>query len=231
MKLSLCITTYNRPESTIKAFEKVHNDNRIDEIVIIDDASTQENYHFLVKLLARFSKVQFYRNYKNLGMHLNKREVIEKATNEWCILFDSDNVLDEEYLDALDREVSDLKKDVIYCPAFAVPKFDYQRYCYGYIDKVNVKRYLFEQAFKCLLNTCNYVCHRDTYLKTFVQNDSIGAADSIWHIYNHLKVDNRLNIVPEMFYEHSVHEKSGWMENREHNLQKFNEVWGLMHSL
>jgi glycosyltransferase involved in cell wall biosynthesis len=236
LELSLCITTYNRPELTIKAFEKVYNDPRITEIIIVDDAS---HYGYFVPLAEAvikmdvLKKVRLIHNGTNLGMHLNKRKAIECSTNYWCLLFDSDNVLDVDYLDALELDSDKLPLDptFIFCPNQAIPRFDYRGYTGAVVDKSNAHKYLHEKNFQCLLNTCNYVVHRETYLKNFVKNENIGAADTIWHTYNHLKAGGALYVVPGMSYQHLVHEQSGWRLDRAHSLVMFNEVIDLIAKL
>ena len=74
-KISLAITTYNRVEMTIKSFERVLDDERIDDIIIVDDHSLPEMYQ---KLSAKIDelmnpKIHLVRNEVNLGMSLNKK--------------------------------------------------------------------------------------------------------------------------------------------------------------
>src|SRR6187455_1389546 len=96
MKLSLCITTFNRTDMVLEVFEKVYDHPLIDEIVIVDDCSNDDNFEELRCLLLDHpskDKIRFFRNIQNLGMSRNKREAVSRAENEWCILFDSDNII------------------------------------------------------------------------------------------------------------------------------------------
>lgn len=247
MKLSLCITTYNRPELTIKAFEKVYNDPRIDEIVIVDDCSVINNYDLLHKLCDSLEtrmgvlKIKIHRNAQNIGMSRNKARAIELAKNEWCILFDSDNVLDVDYLDALEAFtggfLSDCGDEVIYCPDFAKPNFDYTQYSninhptFGIFGKNEAAQYIKENAFNMLLNTCNYVVNKNYYLKSYQPNTRHIASDTIWHNYNHLKSGGKFYVVPRMQYEHLVHKDSGFMQDAAGNMARAEEVRKLIMQL
>lgn len=237
LKLSLCLTTFNRPQLTIEAFEKVYTDPRIDEIVIVDDCSDIANYDMLHRLCDRVEtkhgiiKIKTHRNATNLGMSRNKARAIELAKNDWCILFDSDNVLDASYLDALEKNPLGMRCDVIYCPVFAKPNFDYRCYeneCWGAEE---ARKEIKSDAFNMAMNTCNYVVHRQLYLNNYQYNEKHIASDTIWFNYNWLNNGNDFYFVPGMEYEHRVHKDSGYMQNVHYNLQQSAEVRKLIAAL
>ena len=101
MALSFCVTTYNRFNLTIQSFEKILDDERVSEIVISDDCSTDGSYEKLVDFFKGNEKVKIFRNERNVDCYVNKRIAIELATNKWCILGDSDNVFTKDYLDKI----------------------------------------------------------------------------------------------------------------------------------
>lgn len=182
----------------------------------------------LQNLMPKSNKIQLYSNPFNVGMAINKMRAVKMSTNEWVILFDSDNVLDKNYLDALEKH-SQWITNVIYCPEFARPNFDYS-------DIFSVEDYTIDfslgrKNIDQFLNTCNYVVHRDTYLKNWKENKDVGEADTIWHNYNHLKNHGCLWVVPGMEYEHRVWKESGWMRNRTGNLKRFKEIKDLIRQL
>src|SRR5688500_10472302 len=98
-KISLCITNFDRFAMTLDSFREVVDDQRINEIVISDDRSQGVIYYGLESYVKRWDKVKIWRNEKNLGCYRNKREAISKSSNEFVIIFDSDNILTTEYLD------------------------------------------------------------------------------------------------------------------------------------
>src|ERR1051325_1420638 len=99
MNLSLCITTYNRLELLKESYAQVIDDPRISEIIIVDDCSTEPGIKEKVNSLAG-GKVKVFHQAQNRGMSRNKADAISYASNEWCIIFDSDNVIGPDYLDA-----------------------------------------------------------------------------------------------------------------------------------
>ena len=244
MKLSLCITTYNRYHMTIESFMKIIDDPRINDIVIYDDASDKIYQKLFSNIEQVNPKIRFFKQSRNVGMYANKKAAIEKAKNEWCIIFDSDNIIDTDYLDAFFKYVGDIideKKllDVektIFCPDFAQPKFDYRKYASGIennpvYSKYSIGPYIIQDDFNCLMNTCNYIVNRDFYLKTYQHNPDHKGSDTIWHNYNHLKADGKFAVVPGMQYFHRVHKDSGFLKDAEYNITKANEVRKLIQQL
>ena len=223
MTLSLAITSYNRYDLTIESFAQVIDDPRITDIIILDDCSTDGSYERLVKHFEGNSKVRVIQQARNRGMSLNKHDAIALSNNEWVIIFDSDNVIGKDYLDAL-CSVGEFSHDTLYLPVAANPQFNYREYSSLTITEKNIGRYMGHAMFRCAMNTCNCLVSRDFYIGTFIRDDKIGCADTINHIYNHLKRGGRLYFVPGMEYFHLVGPQSGFLENADYNIKKAKEI-------
>lgn len=247
MNLSLCITTYNRYLLTVESFAKVINDPRIDDIVILDDASTDLSFVQLSRKFQHFPHVRVIQQARNRGMSQNKRDAISYARNEWAIILDSDNIIDTDYLDAfyayisrpkcgtisLGKDKEDIK--TIFCPDFAMPKFDYRKYNGNGMgdryDNTNIAAFIKYDDFNCLMNTCNYIVNRDFYLNAYIYNVKHKASDTIWHNYNHLLAGGNFHVVPAMQYFHRVHNGSGFLIGVEQNMINAEEVRRLIQQL
>lgn len=203
-KISLCITNYNRNAYLFKSFEQVLNDDRISEIVIVDDCSDIQLYKAIEERCKYLPKVKLFRNEKNLDVYANKREAISKAENEYCIIFDSDNVIDTGYIDTLYS--IEWSQSTILAPDFAQPVFDYRPYSGITFNKTNVAGYAYKGNFACLINTMNYFVHRDTYLSVWQAKDNILGADSIYMNYLWLLAGNNIHCVDGLRYFHRVHD-------------------------
>lgn len=214
--ISLAITTYNRYELLKESFAQVIDDPRIDDIVILDDCSTDGSFPKIVECYKNFPKVRVIRQAQNRGMQQNKRDAISYAKNEWVIILDSDNVIGPEYLDAIPTK---LESDVIYCPSFAKPEFDYRKVEGVTINKKNISGLIKDDAVNMCLNTCNYLVNRDSYLDIYKHNPAHIASDTIWFAYNWLAAGGSFNIVSGMHYYHRVHKGSGFLQNADHNMR------------
>lgn len=230
--LSLCLTNYNRYEMLIESFQHVYDDPRITEIVISDDCSGIKIWDKLCEYASNLPKIHLSRNGMNLGMSRNKAKAVGLAKNKWCILFDSDNVLKPDYLDAFEKYVKDNtgtpfphsnplnEQATIYCPDAALPQFDYTRFSGLHVSKYNAKKLLRESLFDCLLNTCNYIVNRSLYLQFFQHDPSIKASDTIHFNYLWLKSGGSFYVVPGMQYFHRVHSGSGFLADVNYNMQQ-----------
>jgi glycosyltransferase involved in cell wall biosynthesis len=236
MKLSLAITTYNRYEMTVESFAQVIDDPRIDDIVILDDCSTDNSYQKLVEHFKGNEKVRVIRQAQNRGMGLNKKDAIALAKNDWVGILDSDNIMGSNYIEALDSiggypGITQLYKDTIYVPDFAKPQFDYQKFAGKRFNRKNVIDLVNDKTGNCLLNTCNYLVNRKTYLKVYEHNPEMKGTDTVWFNYLWLKAGNSFYVVPGMEYYHRVHNGSGFLQDANYNMKKSEEIRRLIMAL
>lgn len=233
MILTLAITTYNRYEMLLESFAKVISDPRIDEVLIMDDASDPE-YWNKIKELPKFNpKIKVVRQLENRGMSVNKKDAIFHSKNEWVLIGDSDNEFDTDYLDALERiwnKADQPNKFWIYSPSFAKPTFDYRKF-EDYVFNIDDLPKLNDPNCNCLFNTCNYVVNREEYLKVWQENKAMKGSDTIWLNYLWLKAGNSLYVVPGMYYFHRVHSGSGFMQDADYNMKKSEEIKKLIMQL
>jgi len=240
--ISLCLTTWNRDSMTFDAFRHVLNDDRITEIVISDDHSDERIYQNLVFMCNGIDKVKIYRNETNLGCYHNKRRAVELATNEWVILFDSDNTLKPDYLDAIynlklltgeENNVSELwQTNMIYQPEWARPHFDFRKFSSSVISSFNVKGYLPQKHFTTMLNAMNFFVNRAEYLRVFdTKKEEPWTADSIYFNYLWLKAGNKIYVTPGMQYDHLVHDGSHYKANVHKTGDFYNQVERMLKEL
>lgn len=213
--ISLCMTNYERYDLLMQSFERVLDDPRIGEIVISDDCSSEDTYKSIEVACKKYTKIKLFRNDTNVGMSLNKKMAIERATNEDCILFDSDNILTKDYLNALCQ--SHRYPNVISVPESGGDRLDYSQFSKWYVSKENINWFLAHPRAEMLLNTCNYFVNRTRYLQVYEYNPEIKASDTIWFNYLWLKKGGAFVVVPGMRYYHRIHAGSGFMQDVPYN--------------
>jgi glycosyltransferase involved in cell wall biosynthesis len=212
--ITLAIPTYNRIQMVIDSFSEVIDDDRISEIVIMDDCSDIEIYQNMCLKLNKLSnsKIKIFRNKSNLGSFFNKLESVNKSSNDWVILFDSDNRLIKDYLDSIPSE---LDENTMYIPSHAMcdsPNLNYTKYSNKIID-INEYKTLSKIIDGCMLNTGNYLFNKDTYIKSVQTEKNIinsYALDAYYMIYLLYKNINnfKLNVVEGMKYHHHLHDNT-----------------------
>lgn len=228
MKLTLAITTFNRYDLLLESFANVIDDPRIDEVLIMDDASKDE-YWNKIKELPKFNdKIKVVRQLSNQGMSRNKMAAVLNSKNEWVILFDSDNIINKNYLDSIPET---LKDNTIYLPCFARPAFDFRKYSHLLIDKEDAAISILDDTFNMMLNCCNYVVPREEYLNVFAEDSTVKASDTILFAYNWLKKGNKFKVVEGMEYVHRIHAGSGFLEDCDYNMKKSAETRKMIQAL
>lgn len=223
-KISLCITNWNRDTLLYDSFKHVVDDERISEIVIADDVSDMKYYSVVELLCRKHPKIKLIRNEKNLGCYFNKRRVIELASNDWVIIFDSDNTLKKDYLDAL-YSLPEWHPNTVYAPDFARPHFDYTHFSGMTIDRRTVAKFIGKTRFDCLINCMNYFVNRGQYLLT---HDNSGfepwTADTIYQNYNWIKAHNKIHVLKGLQYDHLIHKQSHYQNYNHKTGDFFNQI-------
>lgn len=224
-KISLCITSYNRVEETLRSFRNVLDDFRIDDVVIVDDCSNLETYQRLEDKVTALNEdalyktiqgqvvpqVRLMRNEENIGVYKNKLRSAELASNSWCIIFDSDNIIDKSYLDRL-YQYAIWDDNCIYSPDFAMPVFDYTEFAGKIVDRVNVREFTRFKMFDCWINTMNYFVNKRSFLRAKQDEVLPDAADSMYINYLLLKKGISIFTVPNMRYIHTIHDDSNYVK-------------------
>lgn len=205
--ITLALTSWNRDSMTFDAFRQVLNDDRISEIVIVDDLSDERIYNNLVFMCNGLDKVKIFRNEQNLDCYRNKRQAVKQATNHWVIIGDSDNIFTKAYVDAL--FITGWEPDTLLQPSFARPHFNFKAYMGQCISKRNVGQFMKDDTFKTMLNAMNYFVNRDEYLRVWDGSVDPVTSDSIFQNYNWLKAGNSIYVCPGLEYEHRVNNHEG----------------------
>ncbi len=211
LQIGLAITHYNRFPLLRNCFVQVLEDPRIVEVVISDDASNDGSWSWICEQYGHHPKIRLHRNVKNLDCHFNKQVAMRQSTAKWVVLFDSDNIIGLDYLDALEK--LDLQPDTAYCPSFAKPHFDYRGFEGIVVDRTNVAGLAKSTTFLTALNTCNYLVHRESYLAVWDGSINPHTADSIYQNCRWLESGRKLVLVAGLSYFHRVHEQSHYKQN------------------
>ena len=102
VKLSICIPTYNRAGYLRQTVDSVICQATEDvEVVISDNASSDNTEEVVRELQSRFPRIVYHRNATNTGADQNYLKVVELASGEYCWLLGSDDVLADTAIETL----------------------------------------------------------------------------------------------------------------------------------
>ncbi len=92
-QISVITITYNRSQYLKEAIESVLEQSFRDfELLIIDDASTDNTAELVKEYLNRDSRVKYFRNERNLGIGKSRNIGLQKAAGKYIAVLDSDDV-------------------------------------------------------------------------------------------------------------------------------------------
>ena len=121
-RLSVCIATHNEEKNIVSCLKSVYD--LANEIVLVDGESTDET----VSIAKKFGpKVKVFKTGNKAMFHINKQLSLEKATGEWILQLDADEVVSAE----LRREIEDNLKFKIknlklpHPVAYWIPRLNY----------------------------------------------------------------------------------------------------------
>ena len=219
--ISLAIPTYNRHLLTLESFNQVLDNDFIEEIVIIDDNSIQTYYDTLKNEIDKLNntKIKIFRNERNFKPLLNKTITVEHCKNDWVILLDSDNIIDDSYINIIKR--IDAKDDILYCPEILYQNtakntisLNYKNFTGLDINKNTLKNFIHIELFDALLNTGNYFVNRNNYLKILKNKEidnELSINDALYFSYLWLMAGFKIEVVPNLSYIHRVHNNSWYI--------------------
>lgn len=209
--VSVAIPTFRRTDLLYKSFQQVINDERVGEIVIVDDASPMHIYAEIEGFCKGNPKIKLFRNEVNFDCYKNKHEAVSKCSNEYTIILDSDNRISKDYLDVIYAQ--HWSPERILQPSFAKPHFDFRKFNGLLANRKNVAKYAHDSTFTTMLNAMNFFIHRERYLEVWDGSVDPVTSDSIYFNYKWLEAGNSIYVVPGLEYDHLVHEQSHYKNN------------------
>lgn len=222
-KISVAIPFYNNADYISDTLKEIINDDRVDEIVICDDKSKESDIDKLKNKVKDISKIKLHFNDKNLGVYYNKINTVSKCNNNWTILLDSDNYLDNNYINKL-FEIKEWDNKLIYAPCWAKTfpgnpskNLDYREYNNIIFGKNECLKEFDNIKFKCLFNTCNYFLPTKEYIQCMsdqkYDRNQIDSLDSAVLFTDWLCKGNKVKVIKDMTYNHRLHPNSNYVKS------------------
>lgn len=211
---SLCIPTMDRYDAFLEKTLPNYIDNEfITEIIISDENGNDVEK---IKNFIDSPKIKHLVNKKTLGTFRNKIRACRAASNDWIVLIDSDNYAGTEYFRTAKDFINNhqISKESILAPSWAKPDFDFRGFEGRAINRKTIKSMKKKRLFKTLVNTGNFVINKYLVHSVNLANEdkNIAQSSSCDVVYfNTLlfeQFDLNIHIVPNMHYDHIVHNGS-----------------------
>jgi|TARA_R100001443_G_scaffold97820_1_gene104744 glycosyltransferase involved in cell wall biosynthesis len=210
-KISLVLTNYNRYDAIIRL---INNVTLFDEVVINDDCSEISIFNRLKDFCDTKSHVKLYRNESNVGAFHNKYIAMTKASNDWCVLFDSDNLLKDSYVQTL-LDMDKWDDDTIYQPSQFGP-FNF----IGYEGTTFSKPSDLSLDLGALFNGGNYFVNKNKYISVVKGwEDIIKYVEVNALLYLWLLDGGKFHVTPNLNYLHITSPDSFYMSHEQYHIK------------
>lgn len=216
--ISIAITSYNREKIILKSLKNIIDDERVSEIVILDDGSNEESFETTKKNISGLSlKIKFFRRADNFGVLPTKVQAVNLCSKDWVILLDSDNTLSYSYLNSI-FSIKDWDENSVYSASFAFPLLNFEKFSGKDLDFNLVKdTFISDSRISLFMNDGNFFFNKKRFIDLVDKYKffNVSAADIIFINYLWLSNGGIIKILPKTSYFHRVHKNSIWKETQE----------------
>lgn len=114
-RISVVMTTYNGELYVREQLDSILNQSLLpDEIVVVDDCSTDRTFEILQSYAKDYGIIKVYRNEHNIGAHQNFRKAFGLSTCHLIAPSDQDDVWEKRKLEVLLKILVDKGVDLVY---------------------------------------------------------------------------------------------------------------------
>ncbi len=214
--ISFVIPAYNCAKFLPDTINSIFDGNFTvgDEIIIIDDASTDNTFKIVERLQKKYPQIRIYRHHYNKGSAAAGRNTgIDNSKNELIFCLDADNIL-------CPNSVTKLKKHMIINNA-DVASFGELHYFIK--NKKVTHKWIFNDEIHfgdCLKNSKfpgasgNYLFTKASWIRAGRYNESVGGACDSWAFgFYQLATGSKMITMPNSFYYHRYGYRSAYVRD------------------
>ena len=201
--VSVIMPVYNAEEFLDRSISSVINqtyDNL--EILLIDDCSTDNSYNILKEYAKKDKRIKVFHNQENQHVSETRNVGIRNSTGKYLYFIDSDDFIDNDYIEHLVNTAEKENADVVVNPNIYQYKNGGKRYdIFKNInnkDKSFVNKYVIKK-----FSTVWYKLYKREIQKKydiFFDNDIKVGEDGVFNIFFFSKSNNIIFISPNSFY-------------------------------
>ena len=117
IKYSFLIPVYNVEKYIDRCIESILSQPLFEsycEMILVDDGSTDNSGKICEGYAAKYSNIFVFRQ-SNLGLLQARATGVKNASGEYYIFVDSDDYIEDDFLEVIDRYISKSRPDVLVC--------------------------------------------------------------------------------------------------------------------
>lgn len=209
--LSICIPTYNRRDNVKNLTLNLLGSKRNDfEIVVVDNASTDNTYTELLKI--KDERLKVYLNKKGITAIENGNRALKLASGKYCMLFNDREIANNKYLD----EILDFLSKDEYSFVHILPKSIGNRKVKIYGKGLKAKENMRYTGFHPTGLTYNKKYLEKIDLNNYTKYEKVNFFPNFFIVYDIVKY-GKMGIYPSKFWElpsdeFKLNQKSGYVD-------------------
>ena len=114
MSVSVIIPVHNDAKYLKKSIDSALDQECVDDIIVVDDASNEENMEIVLDIHVEYFEVSYIRNEVNYGLSGSRNEGVHYANGKWIVPLDCGDWFYPGGLDALYESSQEGYADVLY---------------------------------------------------------------------------------------------------------------------
>ena len=217
-RVSFIIPAYNSQNYIEKAVVSIFNGNfeEGDELIIVDDASTDYTSKRIKDIQNKFSNIKYIRHQFNKGSAAASRNTaIDASSNNLIFALDADNILEANSIPVLKKYMSNLKADV----AAFEGKFFFTECIQNITERWYYKKPIIDLSYALSTRywpgpSGNYMFTKESWIKAGRYNENVGGAIDSWAFgIKQLATGSKMVILPDTYYYHKHGYESTYVRN------------------
>lgn len=218
-KISFIIPAYNCADTIVESIESVFNGNFEDgdEVIIINDASTDKTLQIINGLQKKYSVIKILSHNINKGSAAAGRNTgIDYSKNNLIFCLDSDNVLAPNTVPVLKKYLLEQNADVATFGELLFFKTDIEKITHKWVykNKIELKDALAGSIWPG--PSGNYLFTKRSWLNAGRYNESIGGAYDSWAFgIKQLAAGSKMVTMNNSFYYHRAGHESAFTRDKD----------------
>lgn len=216
LRISYIVPAYNCDLTISETLDSIINSNieKDDEIIVVDDASTDGTKVLLASYVSKYDFINVVSHSRNKGGAAARNTAVENSKNKLIFCLDSDNVLVEGSVKKLKSYLIEQSADVA--------SFQELHYFNDCISEVT-HRWVFKQGqitfadclagFVVPIASGNYLFTKESWLRAGGYPEFAGALDAWGFGLRQVATGSKMVVLPDSFYFHRYGHESYWVRD------------------
>ena len=215
MRISIIVPVYNVEKYIEKCLNSIINQTIKDiEIVVVIDGSLDNSRNIVYEFAKKDSRIKII-DRENKGVYLSRIDGIKAATGDYLMFVDSDDVIKENMVEVLLKEIVSSNTDLVRCKWLTKINNEYVKEQvkidnYNKILKKEFEPYLYDLLYNTIFfnSMCKQLVKKEVFKDIDTSNSNLKYGEDLAFECQILNNINSFKIIDEYLYIYNIHEDS-----------------------